>query len=88
MIRKKEYLTGISDSNDKTLVDWILLLASSNQSLDIYLFYRVEIVCFKANKVYTSGYFQYANYIDVFFKNILVKLSEHIKINNNTIKLV
>lgn len=41
----------------------------------------------KADKALTSISSSYIDFVDVFFKNLIVKLPEYIKINNYTIKL-
>ena len=61
---------------------------SNTQEYDVYLFCRVQIAVFVANKASTSIFIKYSDFADVFFPELASELPEYTKINDHAIKLV
>ena len=85
LIRKKKFAVPIFNLKDKA---FIVHIASISQDSDIYSSQRAYIVFLKANKAPISVPSKYANFADIFSKNLVAKLPEHIKINNHTINII
>ena len=63
-------------------------IVSISLYLDIYLSNKVLIASLKADEVSTSILSEYADFANIFFKDLVVELSKYIKINNYTIDLI
>lgn len=85
MIKKKKFATATFDLKDKAFV---IHIVSISLYLDIYLSNKVLIASLKADEVSTSILSEYADFANIFFKDLVVELSKYIKINNYTIDLI
>lgn len=88
MVRKKEFATTYLGPDNKNFLVYITSFINFNLSLEIHLFYKIQIVFLKIYKSPISVFSKYANFENIFSKNLVVKLSKHIKINNYIIKFV
>lgn len=88
LVKKIKFATAALDLNNKIFVVHVAFLAKSNLGLEIYLFYRAQITFLKADIATISVSSKYANFVDVFSKNLIAKLIKLTKINNYAINLI
>ena len=69
-------------------VNSVALLSSSPLELDFHPSRRLQISGLIAKKTPTKIFDEYVDFADVFFSDLTSKLFDHIRINNNAIKLV
>lgn len=85
MIRKKKFAVAALDSEDKAFIVYITFIGKHS---DVYSSCRAQIVFLKANKASTFVSFKYADFADVFSRNLVAKLSKHSGINDYIINLI
>lgn len=85
MVEKKEFKDIILNLEDEIFVVHIAFFAIFN---NVYLFCRVKIALLNVNEALIIIFPEYYNFINIFFLELIVKLSEHIEINNYAINLV
>ena len=82
MIEKKEFITTAFDPKYKTFIVYVAII---NRRLDAYLLYRAQIGFFKADEVSTFVLFEYADFGDIFFKDLVAEILKCNGINNYAI---
>lgn len=85
LMEKEIFIVTTLDLEDKVFVVYI---ASISQNSNIYIFYRVWIAFLKADKAFNFVLSKYANFANIFFKNLAIKLPKHTEIHNYAIGLV
>lgn len=85
---KKEFGIVIFDLDNKNFVVYITILINSDLDLEIHPYHRAHIAFLKVDKALISIFFKYANFLNVFSKDLIAKFSKNRKINNHTINLV
>ena len=92
LVGKKEFAVGALDLEHETYVVHVGSLSSvaspSSSLLNIHPFCRPQIAGLIAKEAPTKISAKYSDFADVFFPDLVSKLSEHTKINKHTIKLV
>lgn len=73
LIRKKEFVAAVLDSDNMTFVVYIAFLASSNFGLDVHLFCKVQIAFSKADKTSIFIPFKYADFADILSINLAAR---------------
>lgn len=86
--RKKEFTTANFDLNDKIFIVNIASLVNSNVYLEVHLFQRPQIAFWKTDEASTFIFSKYADFANIFSKNLTAKLLKHNKINNLIIDLI
>lgn len=85
-MEKEIFIATTFDLEDKVFVVYIAFIS---QDSNIYIFYRVQIAFLKVDKAFNFVLSKYANFANVFFKNLVIKLPKHTtKINHYAIGLV
>lgn len=87
MVGKKEFVSLVFDLNNKIFVVYVTFLINLNLSVKVYPFYRTQIAFLKADEALTSVLFKYTNYVDVFLKDLAIKLLKYSRINDHAINL-
>lgn len=85
LVGKKKFATATFDLDDKTFVIHIISITSSNS---VHLSHRAQMALLKANEASSAMLSKYADFIDVFFLDLVTELLEYTKINNNVIMMV
>ena len=85
MIGKKKFVAIALNLEDKAFIVYIVLIC---QDLDIHPFWRAQIALLNLDKALTSVLPKYADFADVFSKNVAAKLLEHTAINDHAINLI
>lgn len=85
MIAKKK-LVAVAFDLDKDII--IVYANSLSQELDVHLFQKAQIAFLKTNKTFISISTKYANFANIFSKNLVAKLPEHNRINDYAINLI
>lgn len=88
LVKKKEFVITTLDLNNETFVVYIAFLISFNLGLEIYLFQKAQIAFLKFDEAFTSGFFKYTDFMDIFFKDLAAKLLKYNRYINYTIGLV
>lgn len=86
LVEKKEFTVAALDAGNKIFVVRIVTFTSS--SSDIYPFCRTQIAFLKADKAATVVPSEYADFADIISLHQVVKLSEHIEINDHAINFI
>ena len=73
------------DINNKNFV--IYIAALNIEIPNIYLFWVVQIRLLKANKISTTIFAKYFDYINIFSSKLIIKFLKYTSINNYTIEL-
>lgn len=76
------------DPDNKTFITYVVLFVSSSLGSEIYLFCKAQIAFLKADEIFNFIASKFVDFIDVFFKNLVAKLLEYIKIDNYALKLI
>lgn len=66
----------------------IYITLISSIDLDVYLLQRVQIVLLKVSKAPTFIFLKYADFANIFSKDLASELQKHTKINNYTINMI
>ena len=85
LIGKKKFVATTLDQENKSLVIYV---DSIIQDWDIYSFWRTQIALLKVDETLTSVPLKYADFAEVFFKNLAIELPDHTGINNHIIDLI
>ena len=85
LIQKKEFVARTFDPKHK---GFIVDIASMSQDMHIHPFWRTQIALLKADKTVISILPKYAEFLNIFSKDLVAKLPKYIKINNYTIYLI
>ena len=85
LIEKKEFTTTAFDLEDKV---FIVHIASISRDLIIHSFWRALIALLKANETSTFVLSEYADFANVFYKDLTARLLKYIVINDHTIDLI
>lgn len=88
LIGKKEFAAVVLDPNNETFVIHIAFLVGSDLGLEVHLSRIAQLASLKADEILIFVSSKYADFAEVFSKNLAVKLPEHININNYAINLV
>ena len=88
LVGKKKFVALALDPEHETFIVHITSFSSTLLNVDIYLFYRPQIVNLIAKKVFTKVFIKYTNFANIFSSNLASKLLKHIEINNHAIELV
>lgn len=73
-MEKKKFVVIAFDLDDRTFIVYVAFFASSYLDLEIFSFYKGKIISLKANETLISVFFKYANFIDIFSKNLITEL--------------
>lgn len=82
------FATIAFDLDGDTFLVYITFFTSFDLGLEVHSFCKAQIAFSKTDKTLISIFFHYANFINIFSKDLVLKLLEHAKINNYFIKLV
>ena len=82
MIEKKEFIATALDPKYKTFIVYVAIM---NRDLDVHLLYRAQIGFFKADEVSTFILSEYADFRDIFFKDLAAEILKCNGINNYAI---
>ena len=74
LIGKKEFIATVFDLEDKAFVVHIAFIS---QDSDIHPSQKAQIASLKADETPTSVFSKYANFADVFSKNLAAKLLKY-----------
>lgn len=85
---KKCFVTAILDPDYNIFVVYVAFFASFDLDLEVNPSYKTQIAFLKINEIPISIFFKYADFTDVFSKDLATKLPEYTGINNHVIKLV
>ena len=85
LIRKKEFTIVALNLENET---FIIHVASISLDSDVHLIQRAQIVLLKINKACISIFSKYANFVDIFSKNLAAKLPEYTRIYDYIINLI
>lgn len=88
LVEKEKFAAAALDLDNMTFIIHIAFLADFHLGLEIYPFYRAQIVSLNIYKALISVFSKYTDFTDVFFKDLTAKLLKHNEINNHTINLV
>lgn len=83
---KKEFLILTLNLDDKIFVLHKTSLTSSDLDVKVYSSCKAKTISLKADDGFISVSSKYADFVEVFFKDLTAKLLEHTRINNHTIK--
>ena len=67
---------------------FVIFLSFILFNTDVYLSCRFQIAGLIAKKAFTKVFAKYVKFADIFFLDLVFKLSKHTKINNHAMKLV
>lgn len=82
LIRKKVFIVAILNLKNEAFTVYI---ASIDQNSDVYTSFKTQIVFLKANKISIFVLSEYADFTDIFYKDLVAKLLKYPKINNHVI---
>lgn len=86
---KKKACSATFDVHNKTsFVIYVAILANSNLGPEINLFHIAQIASVKTDKISISVFLEYINLSNIFYKKLIAKILEYIKINNYRIQLL
>lgn len=87
MNRDKEFTTITFDLNYKNIVVYI---ANFNiiYNIEIDSLRKVQMIQLKVDKAFKKVSSKFADFINIFLPNFIIKLLKYIEINNNIIELV
>ena len=97
LVKKKEFVTVAHNLEYKTFIVYVVslssisliaLLGSTPFNVDVHLSYRRQISGLIVEKAPTKILDTYVDFADIFFLDLVSKLSKHTGINDYTIKLV
>lgn len=83
--RKKEFVTIAFYLEDKVFVVYIV---SISKNFNVYPSCKAQIAFLKTNETSTSILSKYVDFVDFFSENLVVKLSDYIRINLYVIDLI
>lgn len=83
--RKKEFATITFNLEDKVFIVYIVFISKNS---NIYPFCKAQIAFLKTNETFTSILSKYVNFVDFFSENLVIKLSDYIRINFYIIDLI
>lgn len=86
LIGKKKFVAITLNLNNEAFI--IVHVAFIDKDSDVHLLYRAQIAVLKTDKTSISILSKYSDFAGVFFKKLVAKLLEYIKINNYTIDLI
>lgn len=84
MVKKKEFATATLNLKNKIFVIHIISLINFNDHLS----HRAQIVSLKIDKTPIVDLLEYANFINILFLKLVVKLLEQNGINDHIINLI
>lgn len=87
-VGKKKFTIATLDLEYELFLIDISFFTNSDLDLEIYFFQRTLIAFTKAHEISTSILLEYPDFINLFSKDLVVKFSEYIGINNYTIDIV
>lgn len=85
LIEKKEFIRAAFNPKNEVFVVYITFFS---QNLDVYPSRKTQIAFLKVNKAFISDLSKYANFADIFSKNLAVKLPKYIRNNNYAINWI
>lgn len=97
LIDKREFITIALDENSKTFVMHVAALGASSETTKIKIhsswptqisLESTQFAALQWNKISTKVSVEYADYIDVFFHNLVMKLPKNTDMNEHAIKLI
>lgn len=88
LVKKKEFVAITLNPNIELFIVYIAFFTSFYLGLEIHPSYKAWIAFLKADETLICISFKYSDFANILTKNLVVKLSKHTKINNNTIDLV
>ena len=88
LVKKKKFAAAALDLGHKIFVVHVASLESPSQEGDIYFSCKAQIIALVANDASISIPMEFSDFADVFSPELALELSEHIGINDHTIKLV
>ena len=86
LIAKKEFARVVFDIDSETFVIYVAILNIKDTNMAVNPPWAAQILLLKANKSITV-FAKHSDYTDVFLPKFIIKLLNHISINNDTIKL-
>lgn len=86
-MKEKSYSATFDINNKTSFLIYVAILASFNLGLEINLFHIAQIASVKTDKISISVFLEYINLLNVFYKDLIAKISEYTKINNYRIQL-
>lgn len=84
LVGKKEFAVLVFESDYKTFTVYIVILISIN----VHPFCRAQIALLIQDNTFPTISSKYTDFANIYSFNLIVKLLEYIKINNNPISLV
>lgn len=88
LVRIKKFVVVVFDLDNKIFVVYIVLYTSFDLGLEVHPFYKTRIASLKADKTLISVLSKYTAFVNIFSKDLVVKLLKYIRINNYTINLI
>lgn len=85
LVEKKEFVATVLDLDNETFIVYIAFFASSNQSIDNHFFYRVQIASLIVDEIAIVVLFKYADFVNIFSLDFVVKFLKYMKINSHPI---
>ena len=85
LIEKKVFATTTFDSENKAFVVYVAFIS---QDLNVYPFWRDQVALLKVHDIPTFIPPKYADFVDVFFKDLAAELPKHTRINDHIINLI
>ena len=85
LIDKKEFAAAAMDEDSETFV---VHVASIIETMSIHLAREAQIAALQADKAPTKVPAEYADYVDVFFPDLVMELPENTDMNEHAIKLI
>lgn len=76
------------DFDNETFIVYIVYFINSNLHLEMHHFCITQISLLKTNETSTFIFSEYADFVDIFSKDLSAKVSKHFKINNHVIDLI
>lgn len=71
LIGKKKFEATAFNPDNKIFEVHVAFFISTNLGLEIHLSWRTQIVFLKANQAFISVFFEYINFADILFKDII-----------------
>lgn len=85
---KKEFIIASLNFYNEVFIIYVISFKYLDIDIKINFFYRAQIVFLKTTKTLISIFSKYANFINIFFKYLITKLSEYTRIKNQAINFV
>ena len=86
LIEGIKFVAATLNLNNEAFVVYVTSISFTD--LNVYLFQRAQIASLKVDEIPTFVESKYANFVNIFCKNLVTKLSEHIDINDYAIHLI